>query len=62
MVELGEGLKKLKGSIIPQEDQQSQQNQIPKGNQRMSHQRGAYIGWSEAPGIYVTEVCLVWPQ
>ena len=48
--------------MTPQEDQQSQLTQTPESFQRRSDQPGANIGWSKAPGPYVAEVCLVWPQ
>jgi hypothetical protein len=50
MVELGEGLNKLKGRAIPWEDLQSQLTQTPESSQRLSYQIGAYTGWSKAPG------------
>jgi hypothetical protein len=61
MVELGEGLEKLKGRETPEEDQQSQLTQVPGSSQRLSYQPGAYTGQSEGPGTYIAEVCLVWP-
>jgi hypothetical protein len=36
--------------------------QTPESSQRLSHQPGAYTGWSKAPGIYVAEVYLFWLQ
>ena len=62
VVELGEGLKKLKGRVTPQEDQQSQLSWPFGSSQRLSHQPGAHTAWSEAPDTYTAEVCLVRPQ
>jgi hypothetical protein len=56
MVELGEGLKRLKGLATPQEDQQYQLTQTLGSSQRH------ILRWSEAPGRYVAEGCLVWLQ
>ena len=62
MVKLGEGWKKLKGRATPQEDQQYQLTQTPGSSQRLNHQSEACTGWSKAPGTYVAEDCLIWPQ
>jgi hypothetical protein len=50
MVELGEELKKQKRKqkVTTQENQQSQLTQTPGS----SHQPGAHMGWSKAPGTY----------
>ena len=56
MVELGEGLKKLKGRA------EDQLIQTPGSSQGLSHQPGPYTGWSKAAGKYIAEVYLIWPQ
>jgi hypothetical protein len=55
MIELGEGLKKLKWRVTPKKDQQSQLTQTPGSFQKVSHQPGANME------TYV-DVCMFWPQ
>ena len=59
---LGEELKTLKEMATLQEDQQCQLTWTPESSQRQSHQPKSICGLAEAPGTYVADVCLVWPQ
>jgi len=58
MVELGQKLKKLKRRATPLKDHHSQINRNP----RQSHQLGAYMCGSQAPGTNIADVFLVKPQ
>jgi hypothetical protein len=66
IVELDEGLKKLKERVIPYEDQQSQLTQTPGCCQRLIHQSGSIQGMGDGQRslvyiyiyIYIAEDCL----
>jgi hypothetical protein len=59
MIGLGDGLKKLKDRVTPEENQQFQLSQIPGSSQRLSHQPGRYMDQSETPDAYIAEDCIV---
>ena len=50
VVELGEGLKKLKAIATPYEEQQPQITQNPVSSLRLSHHQAAYRGYFNGIG------------
>lgn len=61
-VELGEGLKQLKGRVTPYEDPISQLTWTHGGSQKLSYQLGSIQELVGGLDTYREEDCLFWPQ
>lgn len=62
MKELEEGLKELKRSVTPEEDQQCQLTRTPQSSQRPSLQPRSIYGLVHDPQHICRRDCLDWPQ